>query len=113
MSRQQRDLRLDLDHSAGVQSEPVSLPHRGKDNRRFYRGKIGPYANALSAAERIVGKLREASCEPVPPALGMERLGIRKMLGVSVVHPLAHKNGKPSLHAVSAKFQVQRGLSAD
>src|SRR5262245_38567482 len=113
MSRQQCDLRLDLDHSARVHSKPVSLPDGGKNDGCFYRGKIGPYTDALSPAERIVGKLREASCEPVAPALGMEGLGIRKILGVSVVHPFAHKNGKSSLHTVSTKFQVCRGLSAD
>src|SRR5262245_57424125 len=109
MSWQQRNLRLDLDHSAGVQSKPVPLHNGGKNNRCFYRGKIGSYANALSPSERIVGKLRETSCEPVLPTLGMERLGIRKILGVSVVHPLAHKNGKSWLHSIPAKFQVHRG----
>src|SRR5262249_47343321 len=62
---------------------------------------------------RIISKFWQASCEPVLPAFGTKRLGVRKIFGMSVIHPLAHQDRIPALDTITTKFQIGSGLSSD
>ena len=47
------------------------------------------------------------------PSAQVKFLRFEKILGVAVIHPLAHQNGVASLHPVAAKFKVARRLSSN
>ena len=70
------------------------------------KAKAAPHTYPLSAAEWVIRKLWDALCEPMLPAFGTKLFGLRKILGIAVVHPLAHQHRIPPLHPVSPKFQV-------
>ena len=106
IGRFQSNLRLNTDHRLGINGEPIPLSHRRKDNRCFYRRECASNAHPLSTAERIVRKLGNALCEPIFPAFRAKFFRFGKILGVAVIHPLAHQNRVASLHAIAAKFKV-------